>query len=56
MKPRVIKRETDTHLELTLALFVDTVQLRLDKVLCLKCDICAKVCEVARAVRPRKNC
>ena len=31
-------------LELTLKLFVDTVQLRLDKVLCLKCDICARVC------------
>ena len=44
MKPRVIKRETATQLELTLKLFVDTVQLRLDKVLCLKCDICATVC------------
>jgi 4Fe-4S ferredoxin len=44
MIPRVIKRETDTCLELTLRLFVDTVQLRLDKVLCLKCDICEKVC------------
>jgi 4Fe-4S ferredoxin len=29
---------------LTLKLFVDTVQLRLDKVVCLKCDICARVC------------
>ena len=44
MKPRVVKRETATQLELTLKLFVDTVQLRLDKVLCLKCDICARVC------------
>ena len=44
MIPRVIKRETATHLELTLTLFVDTVKLRLDKVLCLKCDICATVC------------
>ena len=44
MNPRVIKRETATQLELTLKLFVDTVQLRLDKVLCLKCDICARVC------------
>ena len=44
MQPRVIKRETATQLELTLKLFVDTVQLRLDKVLCLKCDICARVC------------
>ncbi len=44
MIPRVVKRETATHLELTLKLFVDTVQLRLDKVLCLKCDICATVC------------
>ena len=44
MIPRVVKRETATQLELTLKLFVDTVQLRLDKVVCLKCDICAKVC------------
>jgi 4Fe-4S ferredoxin len=44
MIPRVVKRETATQLELTLKLFVDTVQLRLDKVLCLKCDICATVC------------
>jgi len=44
MQPRVIKRETDAFLELTLKLFVDTVQLRLDKVRCLKCDICEKVC------------
>ncbi len=44
MQPRVVKRETDTFLELTLQLFVDTVKLRLDKVLCLKCDICATVC------------
>ena len=44
MIPRVVKRETATQLELTLKLFVDTVQLRLDKVLCLKCDICARVC------------
>ena len=44
MQPRVVKRETATQLELTLKLFVDTVQLRLDKVLCLKCDICARVC------------
>ena len=44
MIPRVVKRETATYLELTLKLFVDTVQLRLDKVLCLKCDICTTVC------------
>ena len=44
MQPRVVKRETATQLELTLKLFVDTVQLRLDKVLCLKCDICTQVC------------
>jgi ferredoxin len=44
MIPRVIKRETDTSLELTLTMFVDTVALRLDKGLCLKCDICATVC------------
>src|SRR5512139_985538 len=44
MQPRVVKRETDALLELTLHLFVDRVELRLDKVLCLKCDICATVC------------
>ncbi len=44
MQPRVVKRETDAFLELTLHLFVDTVKLRLDKALCLKCDICATVC------------
>jgi 4Fe-4S ferredoxin len=44
MQPRVIKRETDRLLELTLKLFVDTVELRLDKEKCIKCDICAKVC------------
>jgi Pyruvate/2-oxoacid:ferredoxin oxidoreductase delta subunit len=44
MQPRVIKRETDSFLELTLRLFVDTVKLHLDKGLCIKCDICAKVC------------
>ena len=44
MIPRVVKRETDTYLELTLKLFVDTVQLRLDKARFLKCDICAAVC------------
>ena len=31
MIPRVVKRETATYLELTLKLFVDTVELRLDK-------------------------
>ena len=49
MIPRVVKRETATQLELTLKLFVDTVQLRLDKVVCLKCDICAKVCPGRRS-------
>jgi ferredoxin len=44
MHPRVIKRETAAYLELTLAMFVDRVELRLDKGLCIKCDICVKVC------------
>jgi 4Fe-4S ferredoxin len=44
MQPRVVKRETDAELKLTLKLFVDTVELCLDKALCIKCDICAKVC------------
>jgi 4Fe-4S ferredoxin len=44
MHARVIKRETDTSLTLTLRLFADTVELRLDKARCLKCDICTTVC------------
>ncbi|MCK9375072.1 MAG: 4Fe-4S dicluster domain-containing protein [Syntrophobacterales bacterium] len=44
MNPRVIKRETDALLELTLTMFVDTVELRLDKGVCIKCDVCAQVC------------
>ena len=44
MKPRVIRRQTDTYIELYLRMFVDTVELRLDKAVCIKCDICARVC------------
>ncbi len=44
MKPLVIKRETEKHLTLSLTLFVDQVELRLDKERCLKCDVCARVC------------
>jgi ferredoxin len=40
----VVKQETATHLELTLRMFVDQVSLRLDKQVCLKCDICSLVC------------
>lgn len=44
MNARVIKRETDSYLELSLDLYVDRVSLRLDKQACLKCDICSLVC------------
>ena len=44
MHARVIKRETDTYLELTLRMFADQVSLHLDKGACLKCDICSLVC------------
>lgn len=44
MDARLTKQETDTHLQLTLRLFVEQVDLRLDKTVCLKCDICALVC------------
>ncbi len=44
MKARVVKRESRTSLELTLQMYVDRVELRLDKQACLKCDICSRVC------------
>ena len=44
MKARVVKRETPALLELTLAMYVDRVELRLDKQACLKCHICSLVC------------
>jgi 4Fe-4S ferredoxin len=44
MKPQVIKRETASQLTLKLTLFVDEVELRLDKGRCLKCDVCSLVC------------
>ncbi len=44
MFPQVSKRERDESLELTLRMYVDQVQLRLDKQVCIKCDICSLVC------------
>jgi Fe-S-cluster-containing hydrogenase component 2 len=44
MLPQVIKRARADCLELTLRMYADQVQLRLDKRLCIKCDICALVC------------
>jgi MinD superfamily P-loop ATPase len=44
MQPCVTKRETENLLELTLRMFIDEVRLSLDKVACLKCDVCLLVC------------
>ncbi len=44
MQAAVRKRETKSELELTLRLYQDVVQLRLDKTVCLKCEICSLVC------------
>ncbi len=44
MRARLVKRETPELLELTLAMYLDRVELRLDKQACLKCDICSLVC------------
>jgi MinD superfamily P-loop ATPase len=44
MIPQVKKRERADYLELTLQMYVDRVQLRLDKQSCIKCDICSLVC------------
>ena len=44
MFPKVSKRERADSLELTLRMYVDQVQLRLDKQVCIKCDICSLVC------------
>jgi Fe-S-cluster-containing hydrogenase component 2 len=44
MNPQVLKYETENHLILTLRMFVDEVELRLDKQRCLKCDVCSLVC------------
>lgn len=44
MHVRVAKRESAALLTLTLQMFADAVELRLDKEACFKCDICATVC------------
>jgi 4Fe-4S ferredoxin len=44
MKAEIVKRESADFLELTLKMYADEVRLHLDKRVCLKCDICSKVC------------
>jgi ferredoxin len=44
MKAEIVKRESADFLELTLRMYADEVRLHLNKRLCLKCDICSKVC------------
>ncbi len=44
MNAAIVKRESKDYLELTLKMYVDEVRLRLDKRVCLKCDICSLVC------------
>src|SRR4030042_6297227 len=44
MNTRLVKRETEDYLELPLRMYADEVRLRLDKRVCLKCDICSRVC------------
>ncbi len=44
MQPRLVRRETADFLHLTLRLYVDQVDLHLDKQVCLKCDVCSLVC------------
>jgi 4Fe-4S ferredoxin len=40
----VRKRETTDIVELTLRMYQELVELRLDKTVCLKCEICSLVC------------
>lgn len=44
MKTSVHKRETRSAIELTLRMYQELVELRLDKTACLKCEICSLVC------------
>jgi len=44
MLAQLKKQERDNCLELSLQMYVDRVELRLDKQACIKCDICSLVC------------
>ena len=44
MRARVVKQESKDFLKLTLGMYLDRVELYLDKRVCLKCDICTVVC------------
>ncbi len=44
MKISVHKRETRDAIELTLRLYQERVELRLDKRVCIKCEVCSLVC------------
>ncbi|MBM4284908.1 MAG: 4Fe-4S dicluster domain-containing protein [Deltaproteobacteria bacterium] len=44
MIPQVRKQETADSLVLTLRMYVEQVQLHLDKQVCIRCDICSLVC------------
>lgn len=44
MKASIVKRETRSALELTLRMYQEQVELRLDKEVCLKCEVCSLVC------------
>ena len=44
MKTSVLKRESRNAIELTLRMYQELVELRLDKTACLKCEVCSLVC------------
>ncbi len=44
MLASIHKRETSDAVELTLRMYQELVELRLDKTVCLKCEICSLVC------------
>ena len=44
MKTSVHKRESPSAIELTLRMYQEVVELRLDKTACLKCEVCSLVC------------
>ena len=44
MKTSVHKRESRDFIELTLQMYQERVELRLDKRVCLKCEVCSLVC------------
>jgi len=53
VKTSVHKRESRSIIELTLQMYQERVELRLDKTVCLKCEVCSLVCpRGAAAVTP----